>query len=72
MSHNTAVMPSDCCRGLGWEAATERMLDAGTIHANEWPGAFSTAQEAMLWSVYNSFIGGHTIPLISFEPQSRV
>ena len=45
------------CRELGWEAATERMLDAGTIRAGEWPGPFSTAQEAMLWSVYNSFIG---------------
>lgn len=45
------------CRELGWEAATERMLDAGSIAANEWPGPISTAQEAMAWSLYNSVTG---------------
>lgn len=45
------------CRNLGWEAATERMLDAGSIEAHEWPGNFSTAQERMLWSMYNSVMG---------------
>ena len=44
-------------RELGWEAATERMLDAGSIGANEWPGPISTAQEAMAWSLYNSVTG---------------
>ncbi|KAK9909832.1 hypothetical protein WJX75_008162 [Coccomyxa subellipsoidea] len=44
-------------RNLGWEAATERMLDAGSIEAHEWPGNFSTAQERMLWSMYNSVMG---------------
>ena len=45
------------CRELGWEAATERMLDAGSIGAHEWPGPLSTAQEAMAWSLYNSVTG---------------
>ena len=45
------------CRELGWEAATERMLDAGSIGATEWPGPISTAQEAMAWSLYNSVTG---------------
>ncbi len=45
------------CRELGWGAATERMLTAGTIGANEWPGPISTAQEAMAWSLYNSVTG---------------
>ena len=50
------VCPS-ACRELGWEAATERMLDAGYIGAKEWPGPISTAQEAMAWSLYNSVTG---------------
>jgi hypothetical protein len=45
------------CRELGWEAATERMLDAGSIGAHEWPGPLSTAQEAMAWTLYNSVTG---------------
>ncbi|CAL8467905.1 g7443 [Coccomyxa elongata] len=44
-------------RNLGWEAATERMLDAGCIEAHEWPSSIATAQERMLWSMYNSVMG---------------
>ena len=54
------------CRELGWEAATERMLTAGTIGAKEWPGPISTAQEAMAWSLYNS-VTGATACLISLS-----
>ena len=50
-----------CNRELGWEAATERMLDAGTIRASEWPGPLASAQESVLWSMYNFALG--TYPL---------
>ena len=33
------------------------MLDAGTIRANEWPGPLATAQESVLWSMYNFALG---------------
>ena len=49
--------PVGCGRELGWEAATERMLDAGMIRANEWPGPIATAQESVLWSMYNFALG---------------
>jgi len=52
-----AVKTALVCRNLGWEAATERMLDAGSIEAHEWPGNLSTTQERMLWSMYNTVMG---------------
>lgn len=33
------------------------MLDAGCIEAHEWPSSIATAQERMLWSMYNSVMG---------------
>ena len=47
----------DWRRRLGWEAATERCLDAGSIGEDEWPTRLSAAQEAVLWGTYNTFTG---------------
>ena len=57
-----------CVRELGWEAATERMLDAGTIRANEWPGPLATAQESVLWSMYNFALGAHALSCMPRQP----
>ncbi len=66
-------------RELGWEAATERMLDAGSIGAHEWPGPISTAQEGMAWSLYNSVTGMAACPhcpqasnICSLPPEARL
>jgi hypothetical protein len=44
-------------RRLGWEAATERCLDAASIGESEWPTSRTAAQDSLLWGTYNMFTG---------------
>ena len=64
-------------RRLGWEAATERCLDAASIGEDEWPTRMSAAQESLLWGTYNTFTGArasHCLearkPAACFKPVS--
>ena len=46
------------------------MLDAGCIEAHEWPSSIATAQERMLWSMYNSVMGAAPVSR-PFSPLGR-
>jgi len=48
---------SYCHRELGWEAATERFLEAAEIGPKEWPGLATELLEGILWGVYKTFTG---------------
>ena len=50
-----------CCRKLGWEAATERLLDVGSMAADEWPSAMEQRYAYTLWRMFRSLVGerGH-------------
>ncbi|KAK9845807.1 hypothetical protein WJX81_002889 [Elliptochloris bilobata] len=57
LAHEPPPLPEEELRRLGWEAATERCLDAASIGEHEWPTRLSGAQEALLWGTYNTFTG---------------
>jgi hypothetical protein len=44
-------------RKLSWEAATERLLDVGSIGEDEWPSAAEKRYTAALWRFYRSVVG---------------
>lgn len=48
------------CRKLSWEAATERLLDVGSIKADEWPSAAERRYTAALWRMFRSIVGEYT------------
>ena len=54
-------------RGLGWEAATERLLTAAEVAAQEWPSHAAGVQHAALWSVWNTITGGAPHPACSLH-----
>jgi hypothetical protein len=43
------------CRELSWAAATERLLAAASIEAQEWPGAAAQLWDDCLWVPYRLF-----------------
>lgn len=45
------------CRRLTWEDATDRLLQAAEISAEEWPTGFRAAKDTALWRFYRPFTG---------------
>eukprot|EP00879_Flechtneria_rotunda_P025238 GHRR01026809.1.p1 GENE.GHRR01026809.1~~GHRR01026809.1.p1 ORF type:complete len:472 (+),score=154.55 GHRR01026809.1:87-1502(+) len=43
---------------LSWEAATERLLDVGSMQPKDWPTAAEERYTAALWRMYRSIVGG--------------
>jgi len=50
-------MDEDTLRKLGWEAATERLLDVGSMAADEWPTAMEQRYAYTLWRMFRSVVG---------------
>ena len=49
-------------RSLGWESATERLLDAAEMQESDWPSnsllsKTAGAPRAVLWTVWNFLLG---------------
>eukprot|EP00879_Flechtneria_rotunda_P017839 GHRR01018698.1.p1 GENE.GHRR01018698.1~~GHRR01018698.1.p1 ORF type:complete len:215 (+),score=102.59 GHRR01018698.1:178-822(+) len=42
---------------LSWEAATERLLDVGSMQPKDWPTAAEERYTAALWRMYRSIVG---------------
>jgi len=42
---------------LTWEAATERLLEVGSIKEDEWPAAAERRYTATLWRMWRSLVG---------------
>ena len=42
-------------RRLTWEAATQRLLGAATIRAEEWPSTATSLSDTVAWSVCRPF-----------------
>lgn len=53
------------CRQLGWEAATERFIEAAEIKPQQWPSLPAELAEGTLWGIYRTFTGKtlHISPL---------
>lgn len=45
------------CRQLGWEAATERFIEAAEIKPQQWPSLPAEIVEGTLWGIYRTFTG---------------
>eukprot|EP00884_Botryococcus_braunii_P010407 jgi/Botrbrau1/19368/Bobra.0338s0003.1 len=50
-------LPQSELKRLTWHAATKRLIQASKIKEDEWPHPISSAQEAILWRLYNTIIG---------------
>lgn len=48
---------SNTCRKLSWDAATERLLDVGSIRGDELPSAAEQRYTATLWRMWRSLVG---------------
>lgn len=64
-SHPPHPLSDTELRDLGWEAATERLLEAAEVPAREWPSSVATAGNAALWSVWNTITGIEAVRIIS-------
>ena len=44
-------------RQLGWEAATERFIEAAEIKPQQWPSLPAEIAEGTLWGIYKTLTG---------------
>lgn len=45
----------NACRRLTWESATQRLLEAATIRADEWPSTTEKVADLGIWNFYRPF-----------------
>lgn len=50
-------MSAESLSPLTWEAATQRLLDVGSIAAEEWPRGADAATDTLTWHMYRSVAG---------------
>ena len=53
----SSYMSACFCRRLGWEAATERLLEAAEILPKQHVGHFTRVGQSSLWCLYRWFLG---------------
>lgn len=56
------------CRQLGWEAATERLLEAAEIHPMQQAGCVTRLGQSSLWGLYKWFLGEARLALVDAQP----
>ena len=56
------------CRQLGWEAATERLLEAAEIRPQQHCGRIARVSEFSLWALYRWFLGEYSAGLKPAQP----
>lgn len=57
------------CRRLTWEAATQRLLRAAAISAEEWPSTATSFSDTVAWSVYRPFSFIEVISRVGAPPE---
>lgn len=63
------ILYMSSCRRLTWEAATQRLLRAAAISAEEWPSIATSFSDSVAWSVYRPFSFIEVISRVGAPPE---